>query len=784
MEYLKIGQPVRRREDARLLTGRGRFSDDWSIDGQAYMAVVRSAYAHAVLRKIDTAAAQAMPGVLAVLTGEDCLADGLSPIPHSPLPSTKHDMKLHGPGGTDPFIGNHLPLPADKARYVGEALAVVVAETRAQAEDAAEAVEIDYDPLPAVTATDSAAAAGAPTVWDEVPDNVCIETFFGDEEGTDAAFAVADHVVDMEMFIDRVTGVPMEPRAALGDYDADTGRYTIYAGSGGSVRQKREIAEVLGTEADNVRVISKDVGGNFGTRNRLYVEFPLVGWASRKIGRPVKWTCQRSESFVSDYQGRDLVTRVSLALDADGCFLAMRADNLSNVGSRMVSLSPLSKGSGLITGSYDIPVAHLRSRAVFSNTAPTNAYRSSGRPEVTFAIERLVETAAAELGFDPLELRRKNLVPSEKMPYANAVGMTYDSGEYAKSMDMAMELADWDGFADRRRDAEARGLLLGRGFANYVESSIGTPREQAEIHVRADGGIDLVIGTQPSGQGHETSFAQVAAEWLGVPVETVTVIVGDTDVVKVGGGSHSGRSMRMAGTVIVKAADELIENGRKLAALVMEAAETDIEFADGRFAIKGTDRDIGLFDLARALEGRNDLPEELTGGLSVIEDNVMETPVFPNGCHICEIEIDPGTGAYEVVRYTTVDDVGRAINPLIVDGQTHGGIVQGAGEALGELCAMDPDTGQPLAGSFMDYHMPRADEYPSFRTALNEVPSPTNPLGVKAGGEGGTTPALAVLVNGFVDALRPYGVRDIRMPVTPRKIWELIQAGSPAQPSR
>ena len=778
MEYQKIGQPVRRREDARLLTGQGRFSDDWSLDGQAFMAIVRSSYAHAVIKDIDISVAKSMPGVLTVLTGEDCISDSLAPIPHSPLPSTKHDMKLHGPGGSDVFIGNHVPLPADKARYVGEALAIVVADTRAQAEDAAEAVLIDYEPLPSVTDTAKAADEGSPTIWDDVPDNVCVETFFGDREGTDAAFTAADHVVEMEIVIDRVTGVPMEPRAALGEYDADTGRYTIYAGSGGSVRQKREIAEVLGVDADDVRIISKDVGGNFGTRNRLYVEFPLVGWASRKIGRPVKWTCQRSESFLTDYQGRDLVTKVSLALNKDGKFLGMRADNLSNVGSRMVSLSPLSKGSGLITGSYDIPVAYLRSRAVFSNTAPTNAYRSSGRPEVTFAIERLVETAAVELDFDPLELRRRNLVSSEQMPYSNAVGMTYDSGEYAKSMDMCMNLADWDGFAARRKEAEARGMLLGRGFANYVESSIGTPREQAEIHVRSDGHMDLVIGTQPSGQGHETSFSQVAAEWLGVSVETVTVIVGDTDVVKVGGGSHSGRSMRMAGTVIVKAAEALIQKGKKLAALVFEAAETDIDFRDGVFAITGTDREIPIYELARALEGRSDLPEDLSDGLSVIEDNIMETPVFPNGCHICEIEIDPGSGAYDVVRYTTVDDVGLAINPLIVDGQTHGGIVQGAGEALGELCAMDPESGQPLAGSFMDYHMPRADEYPSFVTALNEVPSPTNPLGVKAGGEGGTTPALAVLVNGFVDALRPYGVRDIRMPVTPRKIWELIQAGS------
>lgn len=776
MDYQKIGQPVRRREDARLLTGNGRFSDDWQIEGQAWMIVVRSPHAHARIRGIDKQAAEAMPGVLCVLTGQDCLDEGLSQIPHSPLPSTKHDMKLNGPGGAEVFIGNHLPLPADKARYVGEAIAVVVAETRGQAEDAAEAVEIDYEQLDSVADTRLAARPGAPVIWDEKPDNLPIETFFGDKAATDAAFAKADHVVEMEFYIDRVTGVPMEPRAALGDYDPATDRYTVYAGSGGSVRQKREIAEVLGVEAEQVRVISKDVGGNFGTRNRLYVEFPLVGWASRKVGRPVKFTCQRSESFVSDYQGRDLVSTVALALDKTGRFLGLKADNLSNVGSRMVSLSPLSKGSGLITGSYVIPAAHLRSRAVFSNTPPTNAYRSSGRPEVTFVIERLVETAAQELGFDPLELRRLNLVSADMMPYQNAVGMTYDSGEYAKSMDMCMAAADWNGFEARRKDAQARGKILGRGFANYVESSIGTPREQAEIHVRDDDSIDLVIGTQPSGQGHETSFAQVAAEWLGVPVEKVRVIVGDTDVVKVGGGSHSGRSMRMAGTVIVMAADELIAKGKRLAAIVLEAAETDIAFEDGKFSISGTDREIELFDLARALAGRNDLPEDLADGLSILRDNIMETPVFPNGCHICEIEIDPDTGAYEIPRYTTVDDVGRAINPLIVDGQTHGGIVQGAGEALGELCAIDEATGQPLAGSFMDYQMPRAHEYPSFNTQLNEVPSPTNPLGVKAGGEGGTTPALAVLVNGFVDALRPYGVRDIRMPVTPRKIWEIIHA--------
>ena len=545
-----IGRPVRRKEDHRLLTGQGRFTDDFAVVGQTHGVMVRSPHAHARIRSIDTSAALRMPGVLGIFTGADCAADGLREIPHSPLPKTRFDMKLHGPGESEVFIGRHALLPTDKARHVGEALVMVVAGTKAEAADAAEAVEIDYDPLPAVTRTADAASSGAPRVWDDIPDNVLVETFFGDQAATEKAFAGADHVFGMDFDIGRVTGVPMEPRAALGVWDEASGRATLYAGSGGAVRQKREIAEIMGLDAENVRVLSMDVGGNFGTRNRLYVEFGLVVWAARKVGRPVKFTCERGDSFVSDYQGRDLLTEVELALDRDGNFLALRASNLSNVGARCVSLSPLSKGSGIVTGSYRIPAAWLRSRAVFSNTPPTNAYRSSGRPEVIFAIERLIDTAARELGFDAVELRRRNLVTADEMPYANAVGMIYDSGEYGRSLDMAMEIADWDGSHARRRETEARGKLLGRGLAHYVESSIGTPIEQAEIHVRPDDErIDVVIGTQPSGQGHETSFAQVAAEWLGQSEDRVRIVLGDTDIVKVGGGSHSGRSMRMAGTV-------------------------------------------------------------------------------------------------------------------------------------------------------------------------------------------------------------------------------------------
>jgi len=772
-----IGQPLRRKEDHRLLTGNGRFSDDHSLPDQCWAVMVRCPYAHAVIKGVDKSKAISMPGVLGVFTGVDCEADGLGPIQHSPFPSTQFDMKLHGPGckvGDDSFAGINTVLPTDKGRYVGEGVAMVVAETKEQAAEAAEVVEINYEILPPVTQTRAAAAGDAPNLYDEIPDNVFVETFFGDEAATKEAFAKADHVIKMSFDIPRVTGVPMEPRSALGVYDPNGEKYTVYAGSGGTVRQKREIASILGVENNQVRVYALDVGGNFGTRNRLFVEFPLVAWASRKVGRPVKLTVDRSEAFVSDYQGRDLIVDMELALDKDGTFQALRSSNISNVGAKCVSLSPLSKGSGIITGSYRIPLAHLRSRATFSNTPPTNAYRSSGRPEIIYCIECMVEKTARTLGFDPIELRRKNLITAEEMPYRNAVGMHYDSGEYEKSLDMVMGLNDWDEFEARKAEARSRGKILGRGVAHYVESSIGTPVEQAELHVRVEKGqLDLVIGTQPSGQGHETSFAQVASEFLGLPVEQVNVIVGDTDVVKVGGGSHSGRSMRMAGTVIIKASEAMIEKGRRIAELVFEASLEDIVFKDGVFAVTGTDRRLNLLELG-AEAAKIELPKDLTDGLSVIEDNEMHTPVFPNGCHICEIEIDIDTGAPQIVRYAAVDDVGRAINPLIVDGQTHGGIVQGVGQAMWEECVFDGD-GQPICGSFMDYGMPRADHFPNFDTALNEVPSPTNPLGVKAGGEGGTTPAPAVITNAVINALQDYDVEHIKMPLTPLKIWRVMQ---------
>lgn len=778
-----VGQPVRRKEDARLLTGCGRFSDDFSIPGELHAAMVRSPHPHARILGIEKSAALSMTGVRAVYTGEDCVAAGLKPIFHSPVPSTRFDMKLTAPGGGKVFEGPNLLLPVDKARHVGEAVAMVVADTLAKALDAAEAVDVTYQALPSVSQAQDALKVGAPAVWDEVPGNLLVESLFGEQEATRRAFAAADRVVQRTFVIPRVTACALEPRAALAHHDAVSGRSTIWAGSGGAVRQKQELAAVLGIDPAALRVVSMDVGGNFGSRNRVFVEFALVLWAARKLGRPVKYAASRSEAFLSDYQGRDLVSTVSLALSAAGKFLALKADNLSNVGARCVSLSPLSKGSGLITGSYDIPVASLRSRAVFTNTMPTTPYRSSGRPEVTYALERLVDIAAAEMGIDRIELRRRNLVSPEQMPYRNAVGMVYDSGRYEENMDRAIALAAWDRVSERRQDAAGRGKWLGIGLANYVESSIGSPRERAEVSITPAGRVRAVIGTQPAGQGHETSFAQVVAELLGVPFGSVDIVCGDTDVVSAGGGSHSGRSMRHAATVFSLAAEKLVEAARPLAGYLLECSADAVRFERGRFCFDGSDKSYGFIDLAReAHEGL--LPASLKAALSVVADNEMHDPVFPNGCAVCELEIDRQTGAVAIVRYSAVDDVGRCVNPLIVHGQTHGALAQGVGQALSELFSLDSDSGQPLSGSFMDYGLPRADTLPSLDTEIVEVLSPTNPFGIKAGGEGGTTPAPAAVINAIADALGACGIREIDMPATAERLWNVLEKTREANQTR
>jgi carbon-monoxide dehydrogenase large subunit len=775
--FKSVGRPVARREDLRLITGKGRFTDDFNAPGQAHAVLVRSPYPHARIKQIDRAGAEQMPGVLAVLTGEDCRDDGLGIIAHSPIPSTRSDLKLTAPDGGAIFEGPHALLPTDKARHVGEGVAMVVAESHREALDAAENVRVDYEPLAWVADSAAAIRDGAPVVWDEIPNNICVDTRFGDSAATDAAFANAAHVVEMEFPIQRVTATPLEPRAALGQYDASSGRYTLNAGSNGAVTHKRQIAGALNEAPEKIRVLCFDVGGNFGTKNRVYVEFGLVLWAAKRLGRPVKFLATRSESFLSDYQGRDLLTKVELALDADGTFLAYRASNLSNVGARIVSLSPLGKGAPLVTGSYRIPAAEVRARAAFTTTTPTQAYRSSGRPEVIHALERTIDTAAHKLGFDPIELRRKNLVSSQEMPYTNAFGLTYDSGDYIKSMDIALRLADWDGFEARAAAARERGLRLGRGFANYVESSIGAPHERVDMTISPAGRVEVVVGTQPTGQGHETSFAQVTADLLGVDASVVDIVYGDTDIVAEGGGSHSGRSMRHASTAIYGAIEKLKVQGAARAAGAWSVEPQAVAYDDGQFTERGGSRRLGWFELATlATEGAAEgAGEREKPGLRITHSHVMHTPVFPNGCAACEVEVDTETGFVRITKYVAVDDVGRVINPLIVDGQTHGSIATGVGQALWEQCYIDPDSGQPLSGSFMDYGIPHADELPSFTTAFNEVPSPTNPLGVKSGGEGPTTAALAVVINAIVDALRDLGIEDIPMPATPFQVWQAIR---------
>ena len=777
---MSIGKALPRKEDRRLLTGGGSYSDDVHLPDLAYAIVVRSPHAHARIRAIETQAARAMPGVLAVLTGVDVVADGLKPIPHNPTPTgPPADIALKNRDGSAHGRAPHPILPTDRVRFVGDAVALVVANTLSAAKDAAERIMIDYELLPPVTTAVAAAQGGAPRLYELVP-NVCIDADVGDAAATAAAFARAAHVIRLDTWVQRVTGVPLDARAAIGAYDKESGRTTLYAGSGGVVRQKHELAGVLGVPTTAVRVVSGDVGGNFGTRNAFYPEFALVAWAAKRVGRPVKWTCERSEAFLCDYQGRDQAIEAELALDASGRFLALRGCVTMNAGAYSVMYVPLVKCVELLSSVYRIPAAHIRARAVLSNTPPTNPYRSAGRPEAMFVIERLIDLAAHELEQDRVKLRRRNLVAAAAQPYANPLGMTYDSGDYGKAMDRVLALADWDGFLKRRREARRRGKLRGIGLANYIEATSGAPREYARITVEPEGRIDVVIGTLSSGQGHETSFAQCVAEWLGVPVEAIRLIQGDTDVVPVGGGSHSGRSMRMASVVMGKASEEIITKGTKIAAHALEADAADIAFADGRFTVKGTDRSIGLFEVAAAARARGDLPEDLRGPLGAESDQMIRIAAFPFGCHVCEVEVDPETGLIEIARYTALDDVGRAVNPLILHGQTHGALVQGVGQALWEHCHYEPASGQALAGSFMDYALPRADMLPSFTTELSETLSPSHPYGIRAGGEGGTTPALAVVVNAVVDALKDYGVTHLEMPVTPERVWRAIRQDIPA----
>lgn len=771
-----IGEPVRRTEDVRLVTGKGCFTDDINLPGQVYAVMVRSSHAHARICSIDVGKAAAVPGVVAVLTAADMIADGLKPMPHHVFAPHPADIQMANKDGSPIFVAPHYPLALDKARYVGEVVAVVIAETVAAAKDGAEQVEVQYEILPAVTDTVAAAQPDAPRIWDEHTSNVCLDAEVGDRAATEAAFARATHIVRFDTWVQRVTGAPMEPRAAVCAFDPVTKHYTLYAGSGGAVRLKHDLAHMLNVSSASVRVVMRDVGGNFGTRGMIYSEFTLTAWAAGRIGRPVKWTCERQEAFLSDYQGRDLAVEAELALDAEGDFLAMRGSNISNVGAHTGNFSSLQKGVEIMTSIYRIPAACFRARAVLSNTMLTRPYRSAGRPEVMYVMERLIDRAAIECGFDRIELRRRNLLKASELPYTNAFGMVYDSGDYHDALEKALKLGDWHGFPGRRAEARKGGKRRGIGIANYVDTATGVPRERAEITVRPEGTVEVVIGTVSNGQGHETSFAQLVTEWLGVALDEVRIITGDTDMVQVGGGTHSGRGMRLASIVIWNASGQIIDKGTRIAARVLACEPSGVRFEEGRFVRTETGHSVGLYEVAAAASTLPDLPEELGGPLAAISDETVNVASFPYGTHVCEVEIDPETGAVEIVRYSAVDDVGRAVNPMIVHGQVHGGIAQGAGQALLENCYYDPTSGQLLSGSFMDYTMPRADNFPFFQTLITEVPCTTHPLGMRPAGEGGTTPALGVVINAVVDALSEFGVTHIEMPATAERIWRVIRS--------
>jgi aerobic carbon-monoxide dehydrogenase large subunit len=774
MTYPGIGSSPRRREDDRLVRGAGTFGDDFALPGQAFAAIARSPHAHAILRRIETTWARRMPGVLAVLTAADYLADGLKPLVHSPFTVSPPDITLSNRNAKAVFVAPHYPLACDRVRFVGEGVALIVAQTLATAKEAVELLEVDYEVLAARPEGVDAARSDAVRIWPDMDSNVALDAAVGDAQAANAAFERAAHVVCIETKIPRVTGVPLEVRTALAAYDPQSGRITLYAGGGGVVRAKLDLAHMLDLEPAKVRVIAKDVGGNFGTRNNSYPEFSLVAWAARRLGRPVKWTGDRTEAFLSDYHGRDLTVSAELALDASGKFLALRASNLSNIGAYAISFVPLTKGTELMSSIYHVPTVSVRARAVYSNSSPTVPYRSAGRPEVMFVIERLIDRAAHTWGFDRLLLRRMNMIPPHALPYVNPFGMTYDSGLYEKVFDDAVSLADWPGFETRRAVSRTMGLHRGIGIGCYIESASGAPYEQATVKILPCNAVTVTIGTLSAGQGHETSFVQLASEWLGVAPETVTLITGDTDLVIAGGGSHSGRSMRHAATTIRRATEDILAKGRRIAACLLGADAGAISFAEGRFSLSGSNRSVDLFEVASAAVVDDRLPLELRGSLQATGNVDSRVSSFPYGCHVAEVEIDVDTGQVWLTRYTAIDDVGRAVNKLIVEGQTHGGIAQGVGEALMERCIYDSN-GQLLTASFMDYAMPRARDLPMFATAISEVPSTTHPLGLRGGGEGGITPALGVIANAIVDGLREFGVTHIDLPATPERIWRAIQ---------
>ena len=770
-----IGQSVLRVEDHRLVRGQGNFTDDIDLPDAARLQVVRSPHAHALIRSIKTDAAMASPGVLAVLTGAEFAAEGFG-IPAIDFFGIEGGA-FRNREGTDLFMPDNVLLANDRVRHVGEAIALVVAETDTMARDAAALVEIDFEPLPVVVDAVAALAQGAAKVWDGAQGNLCADVEYGDEAAADAAFAKAAHVVAIEVVNNRVIINPMETRGAAAEFNAATGAYTVHATTQMPHRAKTMLAEeIMKVPRDLVRVICRDMGGGFGTRGAPIPECFFVAWCARHTGRAVKWTCDRTEGFVSDPHGRDNFSRGALALDADGRMLALKVDTIANMGAYPGGIGPMVPvvlGPRVQTGVYDIPVLHARIRAAYTNTVNVFAYRGAGQPEANYIIERLIEVAARRTGIESVELRRRNHIPASAMPYRSAAGVSYDSGEYDENLREAQALADWNGFAARKADTGSRGLLRGRGVANYIQVAAGVPFEWGGIEVRSDGVIELLTGTHNHGQGHETAFAQMVVDQLGVPFDSVRLVMGDTDRVPRGEGTHASRSIIFAGPLIVLNSESIIEQAKRIAALELEVAEADVVFEGGRLVVAGTDLSLDLFEVARIAETK---AGEQDARLYAEADYTIPDATYPSGTHICEVEVDAETGAVRIDRFTAIDDVGRAVNPMILHGQSHGGIAQGLGQALLEDCRYDPESGQLLSGSLMDYCLPRAGDLPSIAVGIHEAPSPINVLGVKGAGESGSTGAPPALINAILDALAGIGVEALDMPATPERVWQAIRA--------
>ncbi len=763
-----VGQPVRRKEDDTLVRGKGKYTDDFSLPGQAYAFMVRSSHAHGIIRGIDTGTAKTMPGVLGVWTGADLAAAGYTPFTCG-LPLKNRD-------GSPLLQTNRMALVTDKVRFVGDPVAVVVAETLAQARDAAEAVELDIEPLPAVTNAEEAAKPGAPQLYDHIPNNVALDYHYGDTAKIDAAFASAAHVTRLDIVNTRVAVVSMEPRVALAAYDKASERYTLQVPTQGVSGNKVTLAKLLNVPNDKVRILTANVGGSFGMKNLNYPEYICIAHAAKTLGRPVKWTDERSTSFLSDSHGRAQIMHAELALDSDGRFLAVRLKGYGNLGAYItgVAPAPLSLNTGKNLASvYRTPLLGVDIKTVLTNTTLMGAYRGAGRPEANYYMERLIDRAADEMGINRLTLRKRNFIKPAQMPFPASSGVTYDSGDFQGVFSMALEMSDHAGFAKRKKESRKRGLLRGIAVGSYLEVTAPPSGELGKITFEPDGSVKLTTGTLDYGQGHATPFAQVLSAQLGVPFEKIRLEQGDSDLVRFGNGTGGSRSITATGQAIVESSALVIAKGKQAAAHLMEASEGDIEFANGRFTIAGTDRSIGIMELTQRLR-ENKMPEGVPSSLDV-DHATKDTPsTFPNGCHVAEIEIDPETGVTRIARYTSISDFGTIINPMIVAGQLHGGVAQGIGQALMEEVSYD-ESGQPITGSFMDYAMPRAGDIPLMATGDHPSPAKSNPLGTKGCGEAGCAGSLATIVNAAIDALSDYGVTHIDMPLTPERVWRAIQ---------